>query len=146
MSRRTKQEMESMRNFVKLDLLANKNDPHKAFESMIKEYLEDGKQIPHYIKGIKDYIKMSESEEMQYLFNRKKKEDESNNNRIKVENDIKSMSIETMKTIYRTYKDKVSHYHKLNLHDVYMMIYHNDFHGFSDEHINTFTENKISIN
>jgi len=144
MTRRTKKDMQAMRNFVKLDLLANGNEPHKAHEAMIKEHLMEGKSIPHYIKGVKDYIQVSK--ELEGEINKKKNIQESNNKREQIKNDILSLSVEEIKAIYKQYKNEVSHIHKINLTDLCMMVMHQDFTGFGNEHINVFTFNDIDIN
>ena len=79
MARRNKREMELMKNDVTFYLLENKLDPHKAHEAMIKEYLESGQPIPYYIKGIKDFIKISQ----QLAIELDRKEQSETNDRVR---------------------------------------------------------------
>lgn len=58
--RRTKREIELMKNECTYYLLQTKLDPHKAYDLYIKEYLENGLQLEYYIKGIKDFINVSQ--------------------------------------------------------------------------------------
>ncbi|MFB5759077.1 hypothetical protein [Paenibacillus medicaginis] len=60
MTRRTKKEMELMKGDATYYLLQTILDPHKAWDMFIKYHLENSEQIPYYIKGIKDFITVSE--------------------------------------------------------------------------------------
>jgi hypothetical protein len=125
MARRTKREMELMKNDVTFYLLENKLDPHRAHEAMIKEHLESGQPIPYYIKGVKDFIKISQ----QLAIELDRKEKMAKRDREKAEqketiiNYILNLSKDEIKDIYKKYKDAVSHSDKLVLHDVYVMKY-----------------------
>lgn len=58
--RRTKNEMQQMESDIRYYLMYNSYDAHKAYDNFIKDHLLAGRPTPHYIKGIKDFIKMSE--------------------------------------------------------------------------------------
>lgn len=60
MARRTKEELEEMQRIVQTYLLVNGNNPHKAFDALVKEHLLGAKKIPDYIKGMSDFVKESE--------------------------------------------------------------------------------------
>lgn len=60
MKRRNKEEMSQMRDLVEYYLILNKYNPHVAYDNYIKEYLSDGKMLPYFIKGLKDFIKIAE--------------------------------------------------------------------------------------
>lgn len=143
MSRRTKQDMNLMESEVRYYLLQTNNNPHLAHEKMIKEHLENAQPIPYYIKGVKDFIKVSQ--QLAIELNRKeqmnKKDKERYEQKETIINYILSLSLDEIKTIYKTYKDNVTHSDKLNLHEVYMMIHSNDLHEkYIDQSIiNTFS-------
>ncbi|MDQ0255551.1 hypothetical protein J2S74_002933 [Evansella vedderi] len=59
MSRRTKNDIEKMREICTEYLNKNNNEPHAAYEDMIKEHLISVKSIPSCIRGVKDFIKVS---------------------------------------------------------------------------------------
>lgn len=144
MARRTKREMELMNGDVRYYLLQTNNDYHKAHELMIKEYLESHQPIPYYIKGVKDFIKVSQ--ELALELNRKeqmaKRDKEQYDRKQEIINYIMSLSTNEMKAIYKEYKDIVRNSDKLVLHMVYMAIYNNDLKEKDiDQHtINVFTE------
>ena len=59
MKRRSKEDMDNMRNLVEYYLIINNNDPHKAYNCYIKEYLLNGNKLPYYINGLNDFNKVS---------------------------------------------------------------------------------------
>ena len=59
MARRDKRDMEQMRDTVNSYLLLNNNNPHAAYNLLIKDHLLSGKSLPYYINGIKDFITVS---------------------------------------------------------------------------------------
>jgi len=59
MARRDKRDMEQMRDTVNSYLLLNNNNPHAAYNLLIKDYLLSGKCLPYYISGLKDFIAVS---------------------------------------------------------------------------------------
>lgn len=128
-NRRTKRELEQMENEITSYLLQNKLDPHKAHEAMIKEYLESHQPIPYYIKGVKDFIKVSQK--LAVKLNRKEQMKKTDRERAEQQDEIKeyimSISKEEAKKIYRQYKDKVTHQEKIILIDVYICKNGNDF-------------------
>lgn len=138
MTRRTKREMELMKDDVTYYLLQTKLKAHQAHELMIEEYLTSGTPIPYYIKGVKDFIKVAQ--ELAIQLNRKelmaKKEQERANQQEIIIDYIMNLTTEEMKVIYSTYKNSVSHSDKLVLNDVYLMIYSNDLDKkYVDQHI-----------
>ncbi len=143
MSRRTKKDMELMESEVRYYLLQTNNDPHAAHEKMIKEYLTSNQSIPYYIKGVKDFIKVSQ--QLAIELNRKeqmaKKDKERYEQKETIINYILSLSLEDIKTIYKQYKDNVTHSDKLNIVDVYNLIYSNDMQEkyINQSIINTFS-------
>lgn len=128
--RRTKREMSLMRDDAKFYLLLTNNNPHRAFEMMIKENLESGSQIPYYIKGVKDFIEASKdlALELNRTGEMRKKDRLKAEDDNKVRERIASLSLDEVKKIYNEHKDIVRHSDKLNLHHVYFQV-------FTDGHI-----------
>lgn len=143
MARRTKQEMEQMRLDVRYYLYQTNNNPHAAFDLMIKEHLHSGQSMPFYIKSIKDFIKVSQ--ELALELGRKeqmaKRDKELAMAKESVISYIMNLSKEDIKSIYRNHKDSVTHSQKLVLHDVYMMIHSDDM---QEKYINQSTINVFS--
>jgi hypothetical protein len=143
MARRTKREMEYMKDDCRYYLLQTNNDPQKAHELMVKEHLQSGKMIPYYIKGVKDFIQVSQ--ELAVDLNRKqqmKKADQQRfENKQTIINYIINLTVEEMKAIYKQYKDNVSQSDKLVLHEVYSLKFQNEYtEKYIDQHaINVFT-------
>lgn len=129
MARRTKHDMELMKGDCIYYLLQTNNDAHKAYDLFIKEHLEAAQSIPYYIKGIKDFI--SVSQELAIEWNRKEQMKKADKQRYEqkevIINYIDNLTFDEMKTIYKEYKDTVTHSDKLVLMDVYMLKGNNDF-------------------
>lgn len=127
--RRNKNDMRLMKNEVTYYLLQTKNNPHAAHELMIKEYLESHTSIPYYVKGVKDFINVSQ--ELAIQLNQKEQMTKQNQQRQEqkqnIINFILNLTVEDIKSIYKAYKDKVAHSEKLNLVNVYTAIYNNEF-------------------
>lgn len=144
MARRTKREMEKMNNFCRLYLLSNKLDPHAAYEEMVKEHLGSGQMIPYYIKGIKDFINVSQelAAELNYKERMKKKDQERQSEKETIINYIMNISKEDINKIWKEYNKKVTHSEKLNIVDVHMCIHTDDMkESYIDQStINTFTK------
>jgi hypothetical protein len=127
-TRRTKLEMDKMRNTCTAYLLQTKLDPHKAYDLYIKEYLENGLQLEYYIKGIKDFIKVSQ--ELKVKLKHKEAMRKADKEKFKkqetIKNYILNLTKEEIKDIYKQYKDKVSHAEKLELVNLVNFIYYGD--------------------
>jgi hypothetical protein len=68
MARRSKEELYRMERLVKNFLEDNNNNPHKAWDEYIKFYLTANLQLPNCIKGLKDFIKISEKYQAEYEY------------------------------------------------------------------------------
>lgn len=145
--RRTKLEMVQMENRVTHWLLNNDNNPHKAWDSFIKYHLESKSIIPHYIKGIEDFNKVSKmlNDEIKQNKAEQQLKQTKINSVEQVKEKLFTMSKEDFKPIYHAYKDIVSESHKLNLVNIYMMIAHNDYESITDSEINTLIYNDIEL-
>jgi len=117
--------MNLMRDDAKYYLLLNNNNPHLAFESMVKENLETGSKTPYYIKGVKDFIEVSKdlALELNRISEMRKRDKLKVEDENKVKERIASLDLAEVKKIYSENKDTVRHSDKLNLHDVYMNVF-----------------------
>ena len=68
MARRTKQQLEAASRLIKLYLIDTDNDPHNAYNEYIKFYLVSGQKLPGYVKGLKDFIKISKEYQKEYEY------------------------------------------------------------------------------
>jgi hypothetical protein len=143
MARRTKNEMELMHDDASYYLLQTNNNYHKAYDLFIKDHLENNKTIPYYIKGIKDFLVVSQS--LAVKLNRKEQMNKVNKQYAEKQEIIKdfilNLSIDEMKVIYKSYKDTVHHSDKLILVDAYTLIFNNEMNEkhISQTVINLFT-------
>lgn len=142
--RRNKRDMQRMENEVRLYLLSNKLDPHAAYDEMVKDYLTTGQSIPYYIKGIKDFIKVSQvlAVELNRKEQMKKADREQAEQKEIIINYMLNLSKEDIKGIYKKYKDKVSHSDKLVIIDMYNLIwsdYKPDKKDINQHEINVFS-------
>lgn len=119
--RRTKKEMEMMESMVALYLMPNGLDPYKAYNEMIKEYLITGQQIPYYVKGIKDFIKVANK------LKQKREESYNVNDKLNQFKEVlQSMTSQDFKRIYDKHKDNADKQDRIALVDVYNMIHFNE--------------------
>lgn len=143
--RRTKTELLQMENTCKLYLLEVKNDPHKAYDNFIKENLISG--LPYYIKGIKDFIKVSQilAVELNRVDQMKKADKQRAASKEEIINKILSLSLEEIKSIYKEYKDKGTNADKLILVDMYHLKNNNELNkkAIDERMINTFSNLNI---
>lgn len=123
MARRTKEEMFKMKNDVTYYLLQTRLDPHKAHELMIKEYLTSGKNIPYYIKGVKDFINVSHDLALELNKEElmRKKDKEQYKQKQDTVSHILELSLEEIKQIYKESKNKIPKYEFLELHNLLMI-------------------------
>lgn len=125
MARRTKREMEKMNNECRLYLFQTGLNYHKAYDLFVKDHLENGLQLPYYIKGIKDFKEVSE--ELAVELNKKEFMKKQDQQRAAAKDEIKkyiiNLSKEDIKAIYKAYKDNVSHSDKLVIVDMYTTIW-----------------------
>ena len=118
--RRTKKEMQQMESDVRYYLVYNSNDPHKAYDNFIKDYLLSGHSLPYYINGIKDFIKIAsivkaEQEQRAEQKTRQQEEQEQKKNIIE---QIKAIPVENFITAYKQAKETGTEKHKMALCDM----------------------------
>lgn len=145
--RRTKLDMKWMKEDVTEYLSRSNNNPHKAFDLFIKEHLERQSLLPHYIKGIKDFINVSATYQAELDKQQAEKEHRQNikANKEQIVQTLNTMSANDFKPLYMEYKDKVSNSDKLNLVTIYTMIHQQDFRGFDETLLNTILNNNINL-
>lgn len=71
MARRTKNELEKMESLVRLYLDDTNNDPHIAWDEYVKYNMISNNKFPDYIKGIKDFIKVSEKYHAEFEYKKR---------------------------------------------------------------------------
>lgn len=114
--RRTKYEMLQMEIECESYLHQTGNDYHKAYDLFIKDYLTSGKSLPDYIKGIKDFQKVSK--QMETRINKDKINVSNNKERESTINQILSLSTNELVNIYKEYKNTVDKNDKIILVDL----------------------------
>ncbi|MGG2091269.1 hypothetical protein AB1283_00700 [Bacillus sp. S13(2024)] len=141
--KRTKTEMNWMREDVASYLIRVNNDPHKAWDLYIIENL--GKLREYYIKGIKDFILVSKELEVE----RKREEAErkskleAKQNREKIISELKSLTRNDVKILWKENKDKVTQNEKLILVDIVNIIASGDTECLKDieeQHIKLYSK------
>ena len=97
MGRRSKQELEIAEKIIKSFLEDTNNNPHKAWDEYIKFYLEGGIPLPVYIKGIKDFIKVSERYQTEHEYKKQLEQQKKDNKQLEVDyiDKIKNLSLES---------------------------------------------------
>lgn len=123
MARRTKEEMQRMKSDATYYLLQVKLDPHTAHELMVKECLENNRPIPYYIKGVKDFIGVSQ--ELAVILNKEelmsKKEKAKFTQKNEIINHIVGLSLAEIKEIYKEYKSKIAKHEYMELHTLLLI-------------------------
>lgn len=131
--RRNKDEMEQMRGVVNSYLLANNNDPQKAYNDYIKYFLCNNISLPYYIKGLKDFIKLSEDKKHNeyILLNEIKKEKELNivkeEYKIGFKNFLNNMPINEIKSLWKNNKTNMTEHEKSTFIYFYTTKSNNEF-------------------
>jgi len=85
MARRTKLELEAASRLIKLYLADTENDAHNAYNEYIKFYLISGQNLPGFIKGIKDFIKVSEQYKKEYEYKQQLEQQRQNNKTLELD-------------------------------------------------------------
>ena len=85
MARRTKVELEAVSRLIKLYLVDTDNDPHQAYNEYIKFYLLSNQQLPGYIKGLKDFIKVSKEYQKEYEYRQQLEQQKQDNKALELD-------------------------------------------------------------
>lgn len=137
MARRTKADMQKAANTCRLYLVSD-NNPHRAWDTYIKDHLEQNRPLPHYISGIKDFItasKLLEQDIQQIKTEKERSESQDQNNKSDLEF-IKSLDI---KLVFKAYKEAEGET-KLELCNLVNMLHAKDFAGITQSEIYTAKE------
>ncbi|ALS22267.1 hypothetical protein [Paenibacillus naphthalenovorans] len=139
--RRTKRDIENMRHECTMYLLQYKLDPHKAFEAMVKDCLISGQSIPYYIKGIKDFIRVSE--ELKVKLSRTEKEEEKEQKENPIDK-LKKITPEQYKAeIMPIFKQQTDKEIKISLVNLWQCIDGNCFKSITNQDIRYYQELNI---
>jgi hypothetical protein len=133
--RRTKSEMLQATELCQSYLLVTKNDPHKAYNQYIKDHLLSSQLLPHYISGIKDFIKASKQLELDLQEIRQERE-RAEEHKNTMEDNIERIKTLDRKKVMEEFK-KAEGNRKLNLCTLATMLYHQDFRGINQSEIYT---------
>lgn len=146
MMRRTKSEMRQAAELCQSYLLVTNNNPYKAYDQYIKDYLLYGKILPYYISGIKDFIKASikdfikASKQMEIDLQQIRQEREREAQRkITAEENLEKIKNLDIKLVMEEFK-KAEGNRKLNLCTIANMLHFKDFTGINQSEIYTALE------
>jgi hypothetical protein len=140
--KRNKLAMQWMREDVTDYLTRTNNNPHQAWDLFVKEHLQSGKAFPNWIKGKKDFIKVSK--ELQKEIDRQK-EEEQYKRQIETQkeiiiNKLKQTQKENIKTLWKEYREQVAPDEKVYLADIITMVEYNEWQYIKEKHINIITK------
>ena len=85
MARRTKQQFEAASRLIKLYLADTQNNPHQAYNEYIKFYLVSGQKLPGYVKGLKDFVKVSKEFQKEYEYNQQVEQRKQDNKNLELD-------------------------------------------------------------
>jgi hypothetical protein len=121
--RRTKNDMQRMESDVRYYLTYNNLDGHKAYDNYIKDHLLSGRSFPHYINGIKDFLKFEtimKAEQEQRKQQKIRIQEEQEQKKTTIEQ-IQALPVESFITAYRQAKETGTENHKMALCDMAML-------------------------
>jgi len=136
--RRTKQDMQQAAELCQSYLLATNNNPHKAYDQYIKDNLLKGQLFPHYINGIKDFIKASKQMEVDLKEIRQEREQIEKSKNTMEENLERIKTLDRQKVMEEFKKAEGNR--KLNLCTLATMLHFRDFTGINQSEIYTALE------
>lgn len=135
--RRRKIDLEMMKDDITLYLLKNDNNPHEAWNNFIKDNLMNHSAMPYYIKGIKDFIKVSKDIESKSIIEEKERTDKQQYKILKdgVINSIQSVDKDYAKILWNDYRKVVNENEKITLFEIVSMILEKEYY-IDSKHIN----------
>jgi uncharacterized protein YeaO (DUF488 family) len=144
MKRRTKLEMKWMKEDITEWLLKTSNDPHAAWDEYCKHLVMNNHLRSHYITGKQDFVKVSKELETELKQQQEIKQQKEiiKQNKENAINEIKQLTVNQAKTLWKEYKDKVTPNEKLTLVDLVTQISANEFY-LEQKHIELY--NKLSL-
>jgi hypothetical protein len=130
--RRNKLQMKWMREEVTEYLLKTNNDPHAAWDLFVKRHLQAGIEIPEWIHGKKDFVKVSkELEQIGFI---KSEIEQRETQRKQAMDALKSMTEKEIKALWR-FRDQVTPNEKLMLVDLIHLAYAKDWKYIENKHL-----------
>lgn len=144
MKKRTKLEMKWMKEDVTEWLLKTNNDPHKAWDEYCKHLVMNNHLRSHYIKGKEDFVKVSKEIEIELKQQQEIKQQKQLTKQLKenLSNELKSLTPEQAKALWKNNKDKVTPNEKLTLVDLVTQISAKEFY-LEQKHIDLYS--KLSL-
>jgi hypothetical protein len=130
--RRNKLQMKWMREEVTEYLLKTNNDPHAAWDLFVKKHLQAGIEIPEWIHGKKDFVKVSKELEQIGFINSEMEQKETQ--RKQAINALKSMTEKEIKALWN-FRDQVTPNEKLTLVDLIHLAYAKDWKYIENKHL-----------
>ena len=123
--RRNKEEMQKMRSLVNSYLIANDNNPQKAYNDYITYFSTNNILLPYYVLGLKDFIKLSKDKKHNEILIREEiKKEKETNKKYKSEDKIKdiiiNLSFEEIKEIWESKKNNIGREQKAILGYLYI--------------------------
>jgi hypothetical protein len=131
--RRNKLQMKWMREEVTEYLLKTNNDPHVAWDLFVKRHLQAGIEIPEWIHGKKDFVKVSK--ELEQLGFVKSEMEQKEEKRKQVMNILKQMSAKEARKLWSKFRNQLTKNEELTLVDLIMLIEFNEWHCIEDKHL-----------
>lgn len=135
--RRTKTEMAQMREEVKQWLLRHDNNPHKAWDAYVAHHLKNNLIMDYYVKGLKDFVNVSNELTDQMAKAKRKKEykNKMEENKKRLIHELKKLSKDDAVRLWKTNKNKFNSKDKLTLTDIVSMVIAQDY-NIDQRHIN----------
>lgn len=135
--RRTKKEMSRMREEVKSWLLKNGNDPHKAWDAYVAHHLKNNLIMDYYVKGLKDFVRVSSelSEQMEKDKIKKEHKEKTKQEKERLTNELKKLPKKEAVALWKENKDKLNNSEKIMLSDIVIMILEEDY-NIEQRHVN----------
>jgi len=135
--RRTKMEMLWMKKEVRKWLIRHGNNPHKAWDAYVAHHLKNNLVMDYYIKGLKDFVNVSNELTGQMEKAKRKKEYRAKmqHRKARMINELKKLSKDDAVRLWKTNKDKFNSTDKLTLADIVSMIIAQDY-NIDQRHLN----------
>lgn len=135
--RRTKMEMLWMKKEVRQWLIRNGNDPHKAWDAYVSHHLKNNLIMDYFIKGIKDFVNVSNelTEQMAKTKNKKDYRAKMKQKRERMINELKKITKDEAVKLWKTNKNKLNSKEKITLVDIVNMVIAQDY-NIDQRHLN----------
>lgn len=131
--RRNKLQMKWMREDVTEYLLKTNNDPHAAWDLFVKRHLQAGIEIPEWIHGKKDFVKVSK--ELEQLGFVKSEMEQKEIQRKQVLNALKQMPAKEVYALWSKFKNQLTKNEELTLVDLINLVHANEWKYIENKHL-----------